>query len=87
MRILVAGASSGEMVARRLATDGHQVGLMARREQKLREIAAELNGVIAVPEMWLSRTIVSRRARCAGQRGGAKARFGVFAYGQKTRSP
>tara|TARA_Y100000758_G_C15754542_1_gene313395 strand:- start:251 stop:442 length:192 start_codon:yes stop_codon:yes gene_type:complete len=50
MRILVVGASSGmgEMAARHLATDGQQVGLLARREQKLREIAAELNGVIAV---------------------------------------
>ena len=98
MRILVAGASSGmgETVARRLATDGHQVGLMARREQKLREIAAELNGVIAVSGDVSKPALEGGAIRCAcrfyypgvgGQRGGANARFGVFAYGQKTRSP
>ena len=79
MRILLAGASSGigETVTRRLAADGHLVALMVRREEKLREISAELNGVIAVSGD------VSKPALG----GGANARFGVFAYGQKTRSP
>ena len=51
MNILITGASSGigETIARRLSADGHQVALMARREQKLREIAAELHGAIAIP--------------------------------------
>ena len=51
MNAIITGASSGigETIARRLAAEGHQVALMARREEKVREIAAELEGAIAVP--------------------------------------
>ena len=51
MKVLITGASSGigATIARRLAADGHQVALMARREEKLREIVTELDGAIAIP--------------------------------------
>lgn len=51
MRTLITGASSGigETIARQLVADGHQVALMARRTDKVREMAAELEGAIAVP--------------------------------------
>ena len=51
MRCLITGASSGigETIARRLAAEGHPVALMARRTERVREIAAELGSAIAVP--------------------------------------
>lgn len=44
--VLIVGASSGigEALARALAADGSRVALVARREEKLRALAAELNG-------------------------------------------
>src|SRR4051794_3177774 len=44
--VLITGASSGlgREFARRLATRGHGVTLVARREERLRELAAELAG-------------------------------------------
>jgi len=43
---LVIGASSGmgEAISRRLAADGCRVAMVARREDRLREIAGEING-------------------------------------------
>ena len=51
MRCLITGASSGigETIARRLAAEGHLVALMARRVERVRKIATELRGAIAVP--------------------------------------
>ena len=51
MRCLITGSSSGigETIARRLAAEGHPVALMARRTERVREIAAELGSAIAVP--------------------------------------
>ena len=69
---------------------------MDRREEKLREIAAGLNGVIAVSGDVSKPALGGGAAVFAcliyfpgvgGQRGGANARFGVFAYGQKMRLP
>lgn len=43
-RAVIVGASSGigRALARELAADGYELGLAARREEKLREVAAEL---------------------------------------------
>ena len=48
-RVVLTGASSGigETIARRLAAEGHQVALMARRVERVREIVGELDGAIA----------------------------------------
>ena len=50
MRVLITGASSGigETIAEELAAAGHQVGLMARRAERIRALARRLGGV-AVP--------------------------------------
>ncbi len=50
-RAVIVGASSGigEALARALAADGCQVALVARREDKLRTLAAELDGLAGEP--------------------------------------
>ena len=50
MRCLITGASSGigETIARRLAVEGYLVALMARRLARVRKIATELGGAIAM---------------------------------------
>ena len=50
-RAIIVGASSGigEALARALASDGSQVALVARREEKLRALALELDALAGAP--------------------------------------
>ena len=47
---VITGASSGigEATARALAADGHRVALLARRDDKIRQLAEELDGAISI---------------------------------------
>lgn len=62
-RAIVVGASSGigEALARALAADGCRVALVARREDKLRELAAELDTMAGEP---VARYYVHDVAKC-----------------------
>jgi short-subunit dehydrogenase len=66
---LITGASSGigEQFARQLADRGHRVALVARREERLRELADQLGGEERAVVIPADLAVESERDRLAGQ--------------------
>lgn len=62
---LVTGASSGigVAIARELARRGHAVTLVAREADRLRDIAAEINGQHGVRAEWVAMNLIDASAR------------------------
>ena len=71
-RAIIIGASSGmgEALARALASDGSQVALVARREEKLRVLASELDARFYVHDVTDYRSVPTLFARITQDLGG-----------------